>query len=135
MHTDWDNADNDTREAIATLHTAGNGYWSEHATAVRITALVLDAWQYEDGYMSGELRVHFNTDDWRVDKHGLIYTDKLFAKELKEYLTAQGYDASDVSYSEQGMQGDNYVSCDASDSFIKSYAAKHADFVIEQCDV
>ena len=135
MHTDWNDADNDTREMIAMLHTAGDGYWSEHIADVRITELSVYAWQYEDGDVCGELRVHFNTDDWRVDKHGLIYTDSTFMEELQVLLTVLGYDANDVSYSEQGMQGDNFVSCDVGADFVASYAAKNENFVIEQCDV
>jgi hypothetical protein len=125
MHTDWDDADNDTREGITTLHTDGSGYWSSVATAVRVTELALDACDTE----FGELRVHFNTVDWRVDKTGLIYTDKLFMQGLRAYLQAEGYAGDDVEYSEQGMQGDNYVSCDVGKHFIASYVKKHADFV------
>lgn len=128
MHTDWDERDNDTREAIATLHTDGTGFWSiTGVQAVRVTQLALNA--YDTEY--GELRVHFNTDDWRVDKLGLIYTDKRFMQELEALLTSLGYAGHDVSYSEQGMQGDNYVSCDAGEAFIASYMQKHTDFVIE----
>ena len=36
-------------------------------------------------------------------------------------LETQGLDATDVSYSEQGMQGDNYVSLDVGDQFIASW--------------
>jgi hypothetical protein len=42
-------------------------------------------------------------------------------KELKKLLTAKGFDAGDVSYSEQGMQGDNYVSCDVGERFINTF--------------
>lgn len=123
MHTDWDVADNDTRPAITILHTDGSGYWSEEAKAVRITALSL-------GYVSdegdcGELCVHFNTDDWRVDKDGLIYTDKGFAEGLRAYLNSIGLSGNGVSYSEQGMQGDNMVSFDADETFIQSWYAKY----------
>jgi hypothetical protein len=41
--------------------------------------------------------------------------------ELKELLTQKGFDASDVSYSEQGMQGDTYVSCDVGERFINTF--------------
>ena len=128
MHRDWDDADNDTREAIATLHTDGSGYWSNSAQAVRITQISLSAFDTE----FGELFVHFNTDDWRVDKLDVIYTDKLFMQELQAYLTAEGYAGDDVSYSEQGMQGDNYVSCDVGAAFVASYMQKHTDFVIAE---
>ena len=67
------------------------------------------------------MRVYFNTDTWDVNKHGLIYTDKQFMQELRDTLNNAGFDASDVDYSEQGMQGDNYVSCDVGECFINTY--------------
>ena len=74
----------------------------------------------------GELCVYFATDDftaneWDVSVDGLIYTDKLFLQELRAYLQTIGFsesEANDVSYSEQGMQGDAYVSCDVGATFI-----------------
>lgn len=125
MHTDWDNADNDTREGIVTLQTAGDGYWSERAAAVRVTELKLGWIDDEEEY--GELCVHFNTDDWRVNEHGLIYTDKQFMKELRAYCNSIGLAGDSIDYSEQGMQGDNYVSCDVGKKFIASYKAKFAE--------
>jgi hypothetical protein len=103
----------------ATLNTNGNGYWSRTVAAVEITALQLA--YINDELNFGELRVYFNTATWDVNKQGLIYTDKQFMRELKELLTAKGFDASDVSYSEQGMQGDNYVSCDVGQRFISAF--------------
>jgi N-dimethylarginine dimethylaminohydrolase len=103
----------------ATLNTNGRGYWSSTAKAVEITGLQLN-YVNDEGFF-GELCVHFNTSTWDVDKDGLIYTDKQFMTELKELLTAHGYDASDVSYSEQGMQGLNYVSCDVGECFINTF--------------
>ena len=125
MHNDWDNSDNDTRAGLVTLNTNGCGYWSEVAKAVRITELRMNYVSEEKDF--GELCVHFNTDDWRPDVDGLIYTDKLFMSELRAYLTTIGIDGADVSYSEQGMQGDNYVSCDVGAAFVASYAAKYPD--------
>jgi hypothetical protein len=103
----------------ATLNTNGNGYWSRTVAAVEITALQLA--YINDELDFGELRVYFNTKTWDVNKLGLIYTDKQFMRELKELLTAKGFDVSDVSYSEQGMQGDSYVSCDVGERFISAF--------------
>ena len=103
----------------ATLNTNGKGYWSRKATAVEITHLQLA--YINDELSFGELRVRFNTNTWDVNELGLIYTDKQFMRELKELLTAKGFDASDVSYSEQGMQGDAYVSCDVGECFINTF--------------
>ena len=122
QHTDWDEADNDTRPAIATLSTDGSGYWSRTVRAVQITELSVDYINDECDF--GELRVHFNTESWRVDKVGLIYTDKQFMTELQAWLLIMGLDGLDVSYSEQGLQGDNYVSCDIGEEFIASWKAQ-----------
>ena len=103
----------------ATLHTSGGGYWSNTRAAVEITRLQLAYTNDELDF--GELRVYFNAATWDVNKLGLIYTDKQFMTELKELLTSMGFDASDVDYSEQGMQGNKYVSCDVGELFINTY--------------
>ena len=103
----------------ATLNTAGDGYWSTKSKAVEITALSLAYTNDELDF--GELRVRFNTATWDTAKDGLIYTDSMFLDELCALLTQLGFDASDVSYSEQGMQGDTYVSCDVGECFINTF--------------
>jgi hypothetical protein len=103
----------------ATLRTNGTGLWSNKRRAVEITGLQLS--YINDELSFGELRVHFDTASWDTYTDGLIYTDAQFMTELRELLTAQGFDASDVSYSEQGMQGDTYVSCDVGECFINTY--------------
>ena len=103
----------------ATLNTSGGGYWSNTVAAVEVTRLQLAYTNDELNF--GELRVYFNTASWDVNKQGLLYTDKQFMRELCELLTAKGFDASDVSYSEQGMQGDTYVSCDVGQCFINTF--------------
>ena len=100
------------------LHTNGNGYWSNVKAAVRVTGIDL---AYNDNNEFGELRVYFNTRTWNVNTDGLIYTDKQFKEELCTALAKKGFNTSDLSYSEQGMQGDNYVSCDVGPNFINSY--------------
>ena len=103
-----------------TFNTNGKGYWSNVQKTVRIVDMRL-------GYVSdekdfGELCVYFNTADWDVNKDGLIYTDKQFKAELNAFLTAHGLGTAD--YSEQGMQGDNYVSLDVEADFIAKWDAK-----------
>ena len=103
----------------ATLNTNGNGYWSSTKAAVEITELQLAYTNDELDF--GELQVYFNTATWDVSKLGLIYTDKQFMRELKELLVQKDFDTSDLSYSEQGMQGDAYVSCDVGECFINTF--------------
>lgn len=69
----------------------------------------------------GELMVKFDLETWNTDKHGYIYTDDGFIAELKDFLTRAQYDVSDLGYSEQGMQGDDYVSLDVGPKFIASW--------------
>jgi len=106
------------------FNTSGDGYWSRVKGSVEIFDMRL-------GYVSdegdfGELCVYFNDKHWDVNIDGLIYTDKQFMKDLQEFLTAHGLPGSDVSYSEQGMQGDDYVSCDVGEKFLRAWDAKFA---------
>lgn len=107
-----------------TLNTSGDGYWSDVAKAVDVTGL-------EIGYVNedrefGELRVYFNTDTWDVEVDGLIYTDKQFYVELQAFIKQQGL-VVDLCYSEQGMQGDDYVSLDVGADFIASWVDKFGE--------
>ena len=103
------------------LNTCGDGYWSNVAKAVRITDIQLGWATDERDY--GELCVYFNTEDWDVERDGLIYTDSAFLDELRDFLITHEL-SDDVEYSEQGMQGDNYVSLDVEADFIKLWDAK-----------
>lgn len=124
-------------ENTFTLHTNGKGYWSNKATAVTVEAL--DLHYITDERDFGELCIHFNTATWDTAVDGLIYTDKLFMQELRAYLQTLGFtaeEANDVSYSEQGMQGDSYVSCDVGDVFIAGLMRlepAHVQAVYEEC--
>jgi hypothetical protein len=101
--------------------TAGDGYWSNVSKDVEVTDMKL-------GYVSddkdfGELRVYFDTATWNVDADGLIYTDSKFKQDLMQFVKQQGL-VVDLCYSEQGMQGDNYVSLDVGAEFLDSWARK-----------
>jgi hypothetical protein len=109
------------------FNTAGDGYWSRTAKAVEIVNMQMG--YVADDKQFGELCVYFNTADWDVNKDGLIYTDSEFLHELNAFLVEQGL--STVSYSEQGMQGDDYVSLDVEDEFIALWEAKFGELVPE----
>ena len=69
----------------------------------------------------GELRAYFDTKTWDVDQEGLIYTDKQWMADFKKLLMKKGFSqlaVESIDYSEQGMQGDDYVSMDVGDPFI-----------------
>lgn len=117
--------------------TNGRGHWSAHATAVRVTRLLIshvetpddedlegrDPENWDPRY--GELQVEFDIMSWNPAEHGLIYTDPLFKYELQGALTRLGFSSEailGVGYSEQGMQGDDYVSFDVNGPFIAEAA-------------
>lgn len=106
----------------AVCSTRGDGYWSNCARKVSLTKARLA--YLDDDNDFGELRVYFDTKSWDVEEHGLIYTDSMFLKELRALLETLGFakqEAKDVDYSEQGMQGDNYVSLDVGGVFIAGW--------------
>ena len=101
--------------------TAGDGYWSNVSKDVEVTDMKLGYVNDEQDF--GELRVYFDTDTWNVNKDGLIYTDSKFKQDLMKFVKEQGL-VVDLCYSEQGMQGDNYVSLDVGAEFLDSWARK-----------
>lgn len=105
----------------AVLNTNGFGYWNCIAKPVTCTAIEIGYCNTEKDF--AELRVYFNTATWDVTKDGLIYTDTLFLSELKAALSMATFDSSGISYSEQGMQGYDYVSLDVDKAFIDSMFA------------
>jgi hypothetical protein len=102
------------------FNTDGSGLWSNVAKSVTITDMVVDISDFD----FGELRVYFDTTGWDVNVDGLIYTDKQFLDEMREFLNIHGLNGADVDYSEQGMQDFNFVSCDIGSEFIKSWCTK-----------
>ena len=101
-------------------HTDGNGLWSDKAKAVQVLRVEL-AYTSEDGDF-GELRAYFNTKTWNCDTDGLIYTDKVWIDEFRALMRSLGFTrtaVNDITYSEQGMQSNNYVSMDVGADFMR----------------
>lgn len=111
-------------------NTDGKGFWSNAVKLVTVNKLEVRSHEDEDAddnyrYNFGELRIYFTKSSWNIDKLGLIYTDNLFIKEFRKYLKTN-YNFSnkavkDIDYSEQGMQGYDYVSCDVGKAFLKEW--------------
>jgi hypothetical protein len=103
--------------------TSGNGYWSREMRNVKLKHIEIG--YVDDEHNFGELRAYFNRNTWNIEKHGLIYTDGLWIKSFRTYLTKElGLPGNDVDYSEQGMQGDDYVSLDVGEKFLTAWAEK-----------
>ena len=120
--------------------TAGDGYWSEVSKDVRVTEMgVYVGTQSDDGefYSDGDFYVLYDEATWDNATDGLIYTDSAFIANVRDFmrdvLLRMDVDdelakelAGDISYSEQGMQDDGRVSCDAYAlvNFLRNYYAK-----------
>jgi len=87
-----------TPTPIFEISTGGDGHWSKEKRKVGILDVEIGM---------NEMRVYFDTSTWDVKKHGLIYTDETFLSELKKIVNRVDFD-----YSENGLQGNNYVHFD-----------------------
>lgn len=103
----------------ANLTTGGRGFWSDTVKTVKCTRLVVNP--YDDTNTYGELQVVFDARTWNPTRDGLIYTDHKFLKELKLALSSIGLNSVGIDYTEQGMQGDNYVSVAVNKKFFDSW--------------
>lgn len=102
------------------VKTDGSGYWSAKEKIVNIRSLEVE---HMRGSKYGELCAFFD-ESWNISEDGLIYTDKLWLKEFRAELLSMGFSTSAVlaiDYSEQGMQGDDYVSMDVHQPFIDEF--------------
>ena len=104
----------------AVFNTAGDGYWSDKQKAVNVTSIsmYISTEQQDEYFCDGDLAVNYTEASWNNNVDGLIYTDSLFLQQVKAFLINAGFNAeavNDISYSEQGMQDDERVSCDAYD--------------------
>ncbi len=105
--------------------TGGDGFWTDRSSVTRITRLEL-AFVSNDGRF-GELRAHLDPSSWNAEQLGYVYTDRTWIatfRLLLESLGFSGAQASRVNYSEQGMQGDDYVSMDVSEPFLEAWKAR-----------
>lgn len=101
------------------VNVAGDGLWSTHSALVRMVRVELNV--LEPGEW-GELRAYFDTATWDVSSQGLIYTDRQWIAEFRAMMKSMGFSpiaVDDINYSEQGMQGNDYVSMDVSEKFLR----------------
>ena len=95
------------------ITTSGMGLWSDKIKDVHCLGYTTSANENCD---FGELRVYFNTKTWNVDEDGLIYTDPAFLESIR-----LAFGTNDIEYSEQGMQGTDFVSFDVGRDFLMAY--------------
>ena len=104
-----------------TATTNGKGWWNDVIRKARITQIEIesitddnaDQIDFRDKTQTPAamiIRVYFNPKDWNTEKHGLIYRDKNWLAEFGKGLLKVGLPSEGLYYTEQGMQGDDYVS-------------------------
>ena len=101
-------------------HTSGDGLWSPCKATVKITRVYLA--YVSDVHEFGELRAEFDLNTWSTDKEGLIYTDSAWIEEFRSLMRSLGFTreaVDNINYSEQGMQGRNFVSMDVGAKFMR----------------
>lgn len=103
------------REYQDKIHTCGFGLWSNKIKEVTCTGYTIPYIDKESSDF-GELRVYFDTKTWNVEEDGLIYTDPAFLSAIR-----LAFGTDDIHYSEQGMQGDDFVSFDVGSEFLTMY--------------
>jgi hypothetical protein len=101
--------------------TDGKGHWSRKEKQVSHKKIGLKIFDPKSN-PSFQLNVYFNKKDWNVSSHGLIYTDESWLKDLANELSKMGFkNTRHINYSEQGMQGDNYVNLDVTKDFSNQF--------------
>lgn len=97
-------------------NTNGRGYWSDRKAEVKIDEIKIGRYtqiDFDSKHNMIYIDAKFDSATWRVFRDGLIYTDNRFIKEFRLGLQELGMSrrlANKVDYTEQGMQGKNYVS-------------------------
>lgn len=116
-----------SRKLPAIVMTGGDGYWTKIAKQVVIRGVVITHVDISDevgedddgGCEYNYVQVYFDSTKWNIENDGLIYTDRTFMKNLLETMKFLGFSKENLSYSEHGMQGRDYIHFDfsPSDSF------------------
>lgn len=107
------------REVNFVTRTSGDGYWSIQIKTVRINRVIV-ASVSDDGEF-GELRAYFDPAEWDIDNDGLIYSDMGWMRSFSSCMATLGFSVqalADITYTEQGMQGESYVSLDVGSDFL-----------------
>jgi hypothetical protein len=102
---------------------AGDGFWTEWNGVIHgvLRFKVFEPDESTSGFAEGR----FYIDHWD-ESHGLIYTDSLFISDIQNGLKQLGFKHWEgINYSEAGMQGNDYVSMDASYELAKEAEEKN----------
>jgi len=113
-------------QLVINTETDGTGFWSDCKKQIPIVRLALVT--HKSDIIEGHvLRAYFLEANWNVDELGLIYTDRRWLASFLEGLHfVAGFQwhtliDNSIMYSEQGMQGYDFVSLDVNEVFVKEW--------------
>jgi len=109
------------RQVNFVTSTYGTGYWSTVAKTVCVNRVAVASVSDDGEYEYGELRAYFDPSEWNFESDGLIYSDQAWIKSFRSCMASLGFSVqalADIGYTEQGMQGENYVSLDVGQDFL-----------------
>lgn len=89
-----------------TASTSGKGLWTIQKKSIKIKRINIESSKEDSMY----IEVFFSEKDWNTTKDGLIYTDIKWLREFRQGLKDQKIPTAGIDYTEQGMQGRDYVS-------------------------
>ena len=95
------------------IQTGGDGLWSTRSTIVEVTNITIK-WE---GSSQVEINASFDPNTWDVERDGLIYTDNMFLEGIRRKISDLCGNNTIIDYTEQGMQGEDYVSLECNDRY------------------
>ncbi|MEN7551697.1 hypothetical protein AAG747_27525 [Rapidithrix thailandica] len=107
-----------------------SGYFSQTQRTLTVELVPSGIYLDEDLGVMGHLMAYFDPKEWDVKQEGLIYTDAQFEKDVRDLLKNAGLQHyEDICYSEQGMQGDDFVDFDlgpdlAEELYVKGFVER-----------
>lgn len=100
------------------FETSGDGFYSDKCKPVKIIRIEVP--HIDKDFSFGELRVYFDPDYWKIVEDNFIYTDPGFLRDVISFANREiGNEIDDIAYSEYHMQGDDYVSFDVGENFLR----------------
>lgn len=119
-----------------TAFTRRDGYWTDYDAVKMPTTYKVDVWWRADSYSISDAEwfelpyidvfVYDYNANRRLDLEatsGLIYTDGSFLRSINELARSKGFPGT-LDYTEQGMQGTDWVSMEANRSFGRELAKR-----------
>ena len=107
--------------------TDGRGMWTRAKRLVKVEDIITGNVEIDEDFCIVKFHVYFTPRSWSVRKYGLIYLDHRWIKEFRAALVKIGFSkkaAEEVYYTEQGDQGQEYVSLEAGQVFLRELVSK-----------